>query len=264
MEKIRGEKIILNGMPSRWSDYAPDPSSGIYYEVIRRMNNRLLFPVDHLNRLALSCASSGSECPEKDVLFENLHRLTEIVPFPDGNIKLVIFRKMEKLNIACFFIPHFYPSPGDYHSGVITKTYAFERPNPNVKRWNEDFRHNVGQFIRDEGIYEAVLVNQQGELTEGSRSNLFLIDGNQRLFTAPEDMILPGITRNYVLRICQQSHIQVIEKPVPLSEAGNMVSCFITGTSPKVLPVRQLDNIYFTPESEVIKEIMSGYEELIR
>lgn len=263
MENIRGNTIILDGAPAVLSDYVPDVAAGMYYEVIRLIDGKLLFTDDHLARLGSSCRQAAAVCPDHKTLLEHLTILLQHENIRNGNIKLVLFKRLEKIHIACFFIPHFYPSEEDYHSGVRTRTYAFERPDPTIKRWNEDFRHNVNQFIREEHIYEAILHNAQGQLTEGSRSNLFFIDAGARIFTAPEHMILPGITRKYVLQICRQQQFEIIEQPLTLDAAANMESCFISGTSPKVLPVRQMNDLKFSTGSRVIKTIMKAYDQLI-
>jgi branched-chain amino acid aminotransferase len=263
MENIRGNTIILDGTPAAISDYLPDASAGIYYEVIRLIDGKLLFADDHLERLRSSCRQAAAVCPEHQTLLEHLHILLRHDPIRNGNIKLVLYKRLEKIHIACFFIPHFYPADYDYLKGVRTKTYAFERPDPTIKRWNEDFRHNVNQFIREEQIYEAILVNEQGALTEGSRSNLFFIDAKSRIFTAPSDMILPGITRKYVLQICREHAFEVIEQAITLEAAANMQNCFISGTSPKVLPIRALDDLKFSAGSKVIRSIMEAFDQLV-
>jgi branched-chain amino acid aminotransferase len=263
METIIGNTIILNGAPAAASDYLPDVAAGMYYEVIRLINGRLLFADDHLERLRSSCSQAAAVCPDHQTLMEHLHLLLQHAAIRNGNIKLVLFKRLEKIHIACFFIPHFYPSDQDYLDGVVTKTYAFERPDPTIKRWNEDFRHNVNRFIREEHIYEAILLNGQGQVTEGSRSNLFFIDAKGRIFTAPSQVILPGITRKYVLQICREHGFEVIEQALSLQAAFNMESCFISGTSPKVLPVRALDDTGFITGSPLLKTIMNAYDRLV-
>lgn len=263
MEHIRGNTIILDGTPAAVSDYVPDAAAGMYYEVIRLIDGKLLFADDHLERLRSSCRQAAAVCPDHNKLLEHLRILLQHESIRNGNIKLVLFKRLEKIHIACFFIPHFYPTEIEYRTGVRTKTYAFERPDPTIKRWNEDFRHNVNQFIRDEKIYEAILLNSQGRLTEGSRSNLFFIDAKARIYTAPAHMILPGITRKYVLHTCRENGFEVIEQAMALEAAANMESCFISGTSPKVLPVREMNDLKFSPDSPVIKTIMQAYDRLI-
>jgi branched-chain amino acid aminotransferase len=261
----RGEKIvILNGDTIAAKDFNPGKSAILIYEVIRLMDGHFLFLDDHLTRLRNSCVKSGKNCPEKALLIRHIEILLSKVPTSNGNIRLVVYEQKENTNIACFFVPHFYPTAEDYRSGVKTRTYPFERPDPTVKKWNEQFRHNVGKFIQEEKIYEAILLNEHGKLTEGSRSNLFFIDHSSSVFTAPEQLILPGITRKHVLHICIKHHFRVIEKAVTLKEAATMKSCFISGTSPRVLPVKQLDSLTFYVSDPVLRNIMDSFDQLIR
>lgn len=261
----RGENLlILNGEAIAAKDFNPGKSAILIYEVIRLMDGQFLFLDDHLDRLRNSCAKSGTNCPEKALLIRHLEILLSKTQINSGNIRLVVYEQKERTNIACFFVPHFYPTTEDYRNGVKTRTYPFERPDPTVKKWNEQFRHNVGKFIQEENIYEAILLNEQGKLTEGSRSNLFFIDHSSSVLTAPEQLILPGITRKHVLHICSRHHFRVIEKAVTLSEAAAMKSCFISGTSPRVLPVKQLDSLTFDVRDPVMRNIMDSFDQLIR
>jgi branched-chain amino acid aminotransferase len=122
----------------------------------------------------------------------------------------------------------------------------------------------VGQYIKEQGVYEAVLLNRENQITEGSRSNLFFIDLQGRLVTVPEKVILPGITRNYVLEIAQRHSIPILERSVSLNSLDGMVSAFISGTSPKVLPVKELDKYNFDVSHPVLQLLIKQFELLIR
>jgi branched-chain amino acid aminotransferase len=264
MEKIRGNSIILNGKVREVADYKPGPTVPIYYEVIRVIESKFLFLQDHLERLQHSCSKAGVICPSKTILKNELESLIKTEQISEGNIKLTVFNGIKGVERSCFFVPHFYPSELDYTLGVVTKTFPFERPEPTIKRWNETFRKNVNRFIREEHIYEAILVNEDACLSEGSRSNLFFIDSKNNIFTAPENIILPGITRKYVLEICKENNLRIFEKVIKLDEAREMQACFISGTSPMVLPVRQMDQIKYDVELKVLKDLISSYQSIIK
>jgi branched-chain amino acid aminotransferase len=263
MEKIRGNSVVLNGKIIKAEAFQSGKSVVIIYEVIRLINRRFLFLEDHLERLRSSCTGSGEGCPNKQVLKDHLQLLLKTEPISNGNIKLMVFRKKNTVNIACFYIPHFYPSEDDYRTGVKTLTYQFQRPDPTIKRWNPAFRAQVGRFIRDHNIYEAILVTKDGKLTEGSRSNLFFIDKDNRIITAPVHMILPGITRKHILSLCSKQNIIVIEQALKLEEASSMKSCFISGTSPKVLPIRSLNQIMYDVDHPVIQSLKALFNAMI-
>ena len=161
------------------------------------------------------------------------------------------------------FVPYVYPESSVYLSGVQLVTYPHIRPNPGIKKWDNQFRVSVNEYIRDHGVYEALLLNDQKQITEGSRSNLFFIDQDQRLITPPEIDILPGITRKHVFRICCQKGLNIIERPVMLTELDQMESCFITGTSPKILPVWQVDGVQFKVDHPLLRMLMVELDTII-
>ncbi len=263
MENIRGNTLIINGILADASGYSPDSSADVYYEVIRVIKGKYLFLEEHLLRLRSSCRKSILNCPDSSSIISQLKQLIEYSEISEGNVKLLFYSVLNKTNIACFFTPHFYPSVGDYSSGVKVKSFQFERPDPNIKKWNESFRRKVNRFIRDEHIYEAILISEKGTLTEGSRSNLFFIDEKDRVITAPLEKVLPGITRNYVFEICRELGVPVIEKTVYLDGVTSMKACFITGTSPKVLPVQKLNKIPFNAQHETILRISQAFSQHI-
>ncbi|MCK4745752.1 MAG: aminotransferase class IV, partial [Bacteroidales bacterium] len=151
-----------------------------------------------------------------------------------------------------------------YKSGVQLVTFPHERPNPGIKKWDNRFRVKVNEFIRDHGVYEAILMNFQHQITEGSRSNIFFIDQDNNLITAPSEDVLFGITRKYVLQICKEEQIGVIEQPVLMKDLAGMSSCFISGTSPKILPVWQLDGYQFSVDHPLLQLIMERFESVIK
>ncbi|MCF8345578.1 MAG: aminotransferase class IV [Bacteroidales bacterium] len=263
MEKIRGDTVVLNGKITTVQAFRTGEPAVIIYEVIRLIDGHLLFLEDHLERLHSSCTATGEKCPDNRILKNHLLLLLNTVDYSSGNIKLLVFKNKSIVNIACFFIPHFYPSGDDYRTGVKTLTYQFQRPDPTIKKWNAVFRDQVGRFIQDNNIYEAILVNEEGQLSEGSRSNLFFIDKDDRIFTAPSHMILPGITRKYILNLCKKQNLEVIEQALKPGEASCMKSCFISGTSPKVLPVKSINQSVYDVDHPVIRSLMTEFNAMI-
>jgi branched-chain amino acid aminotransferase len=93
------------------------------------------------------------------------------------------------------------------------------------------------------GFDEAILLNQDGHVCEGSGENLFLaIDG--KLYTPPiEDNVLPGITRSTVIQLAQgELGLEVVESRIDRSQIYIADECFLTGTAAHVTPVVEVDN----------------------
>jgi branched-chain amino acid aminotransferase len=163
-----------------------------------------------------------------------------------GNIRICLQKiGPDSSQLMSYFVPYVYPELNMYLSGVQLVTYPHIRPNPGIKKWDNQFRTSVNQYIKEYGVYEVLLLNDRKQITEGSRSNVFFLDDDKRLVTPPEQDVLPGITRKYVLEICKRKRLEVLQRPIHLEELEKMKACFISGTSPKVLPVWQIDAYQF-------------------
>jgi len=245
--------------------FRPDMSADTYYEVVRLIDGRFLFLQDHLDRLKHSLSGSGTEYPGDVNIRKYLMLLLHHNDLYNGNIRICIQGKPGgKTHTSCYFISYFYPEATMYTEGVKLLTFPHVRPNPGIKKWDDKFRVSVGNFIRDQGIYEAVLMNREKQVTEGSRSNIFFIDRQDRLVTAPGHAVLPGITRKYVLQICHEEGIKVAERLVHVDELNGMTACFLSGTSPRILPVRQLDSVLFSVGHPLLSLLMQRFEYVIQ
>ena len=93
------------------------------------------------------------------------------------------------------------------------------------------------------GFDEAIILNQDGHVCEGSGENIFVVSDG-RLFTSSlEDNVLPGITRETVIQIAQRElGLDVVERSIDRSELYLADEVFLTGTAAHLTPVVQLDN----------------------
>jgi D-alanine transaminase len=92
------------------------------------------------------------------------------------------------------------------------------------------------QEAHERGMKECIFV-RDGVITEGSRSNIFIVaDGT--LFTHPESgYILSGVTRRNAIRFAKELGIPVREEPFPEKDLSGIQEAFITNTSAEVTPV---------------------------
>lgn len=99
------------------------------------------------------------------------------------------------------------------------------------------------QNALDKGATEALLIEDDGFITEGSTSNFFIVDKENNLITHPaNERILGGITRLAVIKIAKKNNLNVIEKNFTLDEAINANEAFFTSTVKHVLPASTIDN----------------------
>lgn len=236
------------------------------YEVLRVIKGIPLFLEQHLARLKNTSQLTGLDLPlDDDVIRKRLQDLITSNQVDTGNIKIVINypQKDGAADFYAYFVEHSYPSPADYQNGVKTVLVQVERPNPNAKVDRADYRRKIDDAIRESGSNEALLVDHEGYVSEGGRSNLFMLKGDI-VYTAPADKVLKGITREMVFAACQNRGYQVVEKEISLKEMLNMDAIFISGTSPKVLPVNQVDDKHIdSANNKIIQDIMAGYDAII-
>jgi branched-chain amino acid aminotransferase len=265
----RGEFFIINGIgkPGVKFDSRIFHAGVSFYEVIRIKEKIPLFLDDHLKRLACSLRVGNSPgCPPLKLIKEHIRLLIYMnSQITEGNIRLTLhfpFRLQDNPDIYTYHIPFYYPSAEERASGISLTPLNAERQNIHSKMINMDFRTAVNQKLQNDNAYEALLIDKEGYITEGSKSNFFMIRG-RTIFTAPEKDVLPGITRKYVLEICRSFALDIKEVKINFSEAGNYESCFITGTSPGVLAVRNIGPISYNHDHQLLTLISREYEKLV-
>ena len=130
-----------------------------------------------------------------------------------------------------------------------------------LKVINNDFREKVNKEINDMCAYEAILVDDNGFITEGSKSNIFMVIGT-KVLTSKVENVLPGITRQFIIKTCEKLNIVVEEKNLHESDIESLTGLFISGTSPKVLPIKSVDEFSFnSSKNSIINSIMLGFED---
>jgi branched-chain amino acid aminotransferase len=91
-----------------------------------------------------------------------------------------------------------------------------------------------------EGYDEALLLDTDGYVSEGSGENVFMVR-NGALYTPDVASCLDGITRDAILTIARDEGIQVKEKRITRDEMYCADEAFFTGTAAEVTPIRELD-----------------------
>jgi len=261
MYDIEGEFFFINGEVKQVEGFDPKlvTKGRPLYEVIRVLDGSPLFYKEHIARLHNSARLAGIELPVSDIeLKRQVVEQLKINKIQNGNFKIIF----SKENLCLFEVRHKYPDKTMYESGVDTILYHGERKNPNIKAIDNVFRSDANEKILEKNAYEAILVDKNGYITEGSRSNIFMIIG-ETVITSPIEDVLPGITRDKIIEISKKLGYKVMEKKVSYHDIEAMDGLFISGTSPEVLPIRKVDDIQFDSQyNHVIRSIMTAYHEM--
>ena len=125
---------------------------------------------------------------------------------------------------------------------------------------DQALRDATDAAIKAHDLYEVILVDRDGQITEGSRSNVFFIK-NGELYTSLLQLVLPGVTRDKIIEIVRGKGIAVHEDPIPASSVADFDAAFISGTSPKVLPIASLGDVTYDVDDQFLRRLMNWYDE---
>lgn len=93
------------------------------------------------------------------------------------------------------------------------------------------------------GFDEAILLDADGRIAEGSGENIFLVRGGKVLTNDEEDSILLGVTRDSVIRIAHDLNLAVEVRSLYADDLLGADEAFFTGTASEVTPIREVDGI---------------------
>ena len=257
------QQIRINGQTCMLNSASLPAAEQEIYEILRVIDGVPIFIEDHIARFAQSARILGITLRYPIAFFaEEVLRVIDMEQMDEGNIKFSYLNAGES-SCAVFYAATFsYPDAGFYRTGATTDLLYAGRANPNAKNV-QPVRQQANDFLARTGVYEALLVNRHGNITEGSRSNLFFQKG-ACIVTAPAEEVLIGITRKYVIEAVRRCGLSLQERSFNTSELADTDSAFIAGTSPKVLPIANIGAHRLqvgTPEQLCI---MDQYDQILK
>ena len=236
-------------------------AENLIYEVIRIENSIPLFMEDHFDRIERSIQLVKGALPlKRDEMELSIHKLIASNRLEKGALKILYYYTPDPLLIV-HLMKEYKPSSEEYLRGIDTLFFHTSRTNPNAKVWNPEFRNKTAEKIERGSVFEVVLVNSEGFITEGSRSNIFFIKGHE-VYTTPESYVLAGITRKKVISVCESLTIKVRFELIYYKDVSKFDSVFFTGTTRKMVPARQIDNIPFQVDNPIFNRIRENFEKL--
>ncbi|GGK24991.1 D-alanine aminotransferase [Caldalkalibacillus thermarum] len=222
------------------------------YEVIRVYGGRVFLLSEHLQRLKRSADEIQLALPlSLDELKQRLLELTDRTKLDEGIIYVQLTR-----GVAPRY--HGFPDPA-VKAQLVAYTKPMDRPltqqQQGVKavlvndiRWlrcdikTVNLLPNVlaKQKATENGAFEAIQ-HRNGTVTEGSSSNVFMVKKGVLHTHPPNNLILNGITRQYVIQLCSELNLRVHEQTFSVNDLLQADEVFITSTTSEIIPVIQID-----------------------
>jgi branched-chain amino acid aminotransferase len=227
------------------------------FEGIRIYNGRVFKLKEHLERLYSGAKALLLTIPlSPEDLGKQVEEAVKINQKEHGYVRLVVTRGKGDLGVNPYLCKkasiiiivddiQLYP-PEHYQKGINIMTSSVRQQSaittdPRIKSLN--YLKNILAKIEaiQAGCLEAILLNQDGYITECTADNIFMVK-NSILYTPhPSCGILEGITRQTVIQLAAQAKIEVRETLLTRYDLYNADECFLTGTGAELIPVTKID-----------------------
>lgn len=252
------------------------------YEVIRTYKGIPFLLQDHLDRLWHSASKL-----EMALNFDPAYLIKEIntclgeLGKENAYIRIIVTRgegpiqmdpSLSGPNNVVIITKEFKEYPKEwYKKGVNILISNIERTSvravdPNIKSGN--YLNNIMAYIhaKKQSAFDAIMLNGDGNITEGTTHNIWIIkDG--KAFTPPLHAgILEGITRRTLLVLAKRNGIAVDQKNMTAEELINADECFMTSTTKELIPVTQVNNapIGMGEPGPITKTLHKLYKDFIK
>lgn len=230
--------------------------SDVTYDVVHVWDGRFFRLDDHLDRFLASCAKLRFSLPlDRDGIARVLHRVVATAGLKDAYVNMTATRgplpRGTRDPLQCrnrlyaFSLPFVWiTGEQEQEKGVSMMVASPERiPMASFDQTVKNFMWGdlsaALMEVTAKGGRLAVLLDRDGNVTEGPGFNVFVVKGG-RLMTA-DTGVLHGITRKVVIELARRSNMEVVVAPLPVSDLRSADEVFATSTAGGVMPVTSLD-----------------------
>lgn len=277
---MNGEYVLEKDATVSVFDHGFLYGDGIF-EGIRVYSGNVFRLKEHIDRLYDSAKSILLEIPiSKDEMINNVVETVKKNKMKDAYIRLVVSRGKGDLSLnplSCekpqiiIIISKIKLFPDEMREKglkIITVPTRRNRPdalNPKIKSLN--YLNNVLVKIEANlaGVGEALMLNSEGYVSEGSGDNIFIVKNN-KIYTPPSYLgALEGITRQAILDIAKKLGYVVYEQPFTRHDVFVADEVFLTGTAAEVIAVSEIDGRIIGNGSSgpITKHLLEEFQKLV-
>jgi len=117
--------------------------------------------------------------------------------------------------------------------------------------------------VNARGFDEAIMLNDRGEISEGSGENIFVVRGGELVTNDRSADILPGITRDSVLTLARNAGLTVTVRPLRVEDLATADEAFFTGTAAEVMPIARFESREL-PTGPITVRVQTAYSAIVR
>ncbi|PIQ78847.1 hypothetical protein COV81_04135 [Candidatus Peregrinibacteria bacterium CG11_big_fil_rev_8_21_14_0_20_41_10] len=228
------------------------------YETMRTYKKRLINWDSHFERLTHSLNATNLELPyTKPQLLNFINQLIKKNTETEYRIRLTISAGFNQQPTTLISVqPLQLPTLQQYQNGVPVITTLLSRPLPSIKSTNLLAQKLLWQEMQTKQAFEAIFVDPNGNVLEGSRSNLLIIK-DQKIYTPKRD-ILKGTTSRLINQFSDQLNIPFTAKSLTLKDLLKADEAFITNALIGIVPINQVDT-HKIPTGPITLQLQTAY-----
>ena len=248
------------------------------YETMRAYKGTVFMSERHIERLGRSASLLKLKIPDKKNIMHSVHKTLDANKLSEAYIRITVSRGKGPVGLdpaLCkepsfvVFAEKFREYPAAYYRDGVRLIIAKTRRNfigaldPRIKSLN--FLNNIiaKMEAKERGAYEAVMLNPQGFLAEGTISNIFFVKDGMLCTPSVEAGILDGITRELVIDLAKKNGIKVKEGLFSPEDLFKATEVFFTNTTSEVMPVSMVENIAYDI-GKIAKKLRRLYKEEVK
>jgi len=251
------------------------------FETMRAYGRCVFKFEDHVQRLYSSLKQLYMDMPiAPNMMLKAIKLLLQYNQLSDAYIRVMVSRGEGPIGLdvslcpapTLFIVaeqPHNYPTNW-YQQGVSTIIVSHRHIpdvclSTSIKSCNYLVNILARKEAQDKGAQEAIMLNMEGYITEGTVSNIFLYKDKKIFTPALSSGILDGITRKTVIEIAEHRGVEVIERHISPEEIFSAEECFITNTTMEILPVTFCDGTQIADgkPGRITKILMKDYKRIV-
>lgn len=236
------------------------------YETIRVAQGIPYFINDHIERFMASAQAITLEhtfAPE--FVKEAIVALIKANKTDTSNIKMLLIGGRTAGDATLYIQMHnpLFPDRKLYKKGAHTITERYERLYPHAKTLNMLPSYLAYKKASAAGAYDALLIDRDGCITEGTRTNFYVLQ-DKTIISPPSSDILLGVMRKAILQVALVNGFEVKEQPIPLDSIASYDAAFISSTSTKIMPLHSVDEFVFGEKPVALTELMQRFDEFYK
>ncbi len=232
------------------------------YETLRCSKGILYFAEQHVARLMHSAQVLGlnHNYDPLDIL-RMLEELCAKQTEEAYNLKILLIGASDPKDVLLAILPlaPSFPKQQWYRDGVSAITVHYERLWPGAKTLNMLGSYLAYRDAKAKDCYDALLIDKDGCITEGTRTNVCFIKG-ETIISPPTEKILEGVSRMILKKIAAEEGIAFTEHDVPAKDIAECDGAIFTSTSTKILPIKTIDAHAFASVPPVVLRLQRAYE----